>query len=62
MYYGWDTQCALLDLSETGARIGHEFPLTVPNVFKMQLPSGNTFDCVVRWRGDQCLGVEFIRG
>lgn len=48
------------NLSETGARIQTENALAPPPAFRLDLPDGRSFECVVVWRAMGSLGVQFV--
>ena len=51
---------AVRDVSETGARLRVENPLTVPDTFELILDlDGLEADCEVTWRKDKEIGVRF---
>jgi PilZ domain len=55
------TQCALRDISVTGANIAVEDPTTVPNEFVLLFTKNGSVrrDCSLVWRGDSHVGVRF---
>ena len=57
-----DRSCALLDFSDTGARLSVADPSTIPSHFTLHVPLRNeTHDVVVVWRKSGELGVKFAR-
>ena len=52
--------CQVLDISETGARLGAVDALLCPRVFTLKLRDGSVHDCEVRWRSGDTLGVSFL--
>jgi len=53
--------CSIRDLSETGARLACEDPLTVPEHFRLIIPSYLTIrDASVVWRRKGQVGVRFV--
>jgi hypothetical protein len=52
--------CQVLDISETGARLGAVDALLCPRVFTLKFRDGSVHDCEVRWRGGDTLGVSFL--
>ena len=53
-------ECAILDLSAKGAKLKPRDAMLLPEVFRLRIPYGRTYDCEVvrRWR-DQ-VGVRFL--
>ena len=54
----------ILDISEGGARLQAERPAEIPDCFILVLSEhAQTFRlCQVRWRSEDELGIEFMRG
>ena len=52
--------CAIRDLSETGARVKLNAPVQVPQVFMLRFGDGQVRRCRVRRRLALELGVEFL--
>lgn len=52
--------CVVRNLSDTGALIQMENPLSAPNAFDLQLSDNRQLPCEVRWRKINSLGVEFV--
>jgi hypothetical protein len=54
----------ILDISEGGARLQAERPAEIPDSFILVLSAqAQTFRlCQVRWRSEDELGIEFMRG
>jgi hypothetical protein len=54
------TDCTLRNLSDRGARIICENQATVPNEFRLMIPTDNTIrNAHVIWRKDDMVGIEF---
>jgi len=51
--------CVVRDVSDGGARLVFEETLGVPSAFVLVDSHGNEHGCLVRWRSDYALGVEF---
>jgi hypothetical protein len=51
--------CIVKDLSDGGARLALDGAIAVPLEFRLVLSDGRVFDCVVRWRRVNMLGVSF---
>ena len=51
--------CIVRDLSDGGARLALDGALAVPGEFRLSLSDGRAFDCSVRWRRLNLLGVSF---
>jgi hypothetical protein len=47
------------EMSEGGAMIRTESAMSVPENFTLQLSDGRQFECDVRWRRINAIGVEF---
>ncbi|MGF9563201.1 PilZ domain-containing protein [Neorhizobium sp. JUb45] len=54
--------CIIKELSEGGAQIKVENALAVPQQFNLLFSDGRNFDCEVRWRRINAIGVEFQKG
>jgi hypothetical protein len=56
--------CKLLDVSEGGARLITNDPTLVPEVFTLLLSSDGAVRraCVVVWRRENSIGVQFLPG
>ncbi|NEI70124.1 PilZ domain-containing protein [Rhizobium lusitanum] len=52
--------CIVRNLSDTGALIHMENPLSAPNAFDLQLSDARLLPCEVRWRKINSMGVEFL--
>ncbi len=52
--------CIVRNLSDTGAMIQMENPLSAPGVFDLRLSDERVLPCEVRWRKINSLGVEFV--
>jgi hypothetical protein len=54
------TDCAVRDLSATGAKIVAQDQMSVPNEFRLLMLMDNTIcNCEVVWRKGELLGVRF---
>ncbi len=51
--------CIVRDLSDGGARLALDGAITAPSEFRLTLSDGRAFDCLVRWRRVNMLGVRF---
>ncbi|HXF53134.1 MAG TPA: PilZ domain-containing protein [Hyphomicrobiaceae bacterium] len=60
MSYG--VECAIRDMSETGALVSTEAPERLPSrVYLWQPQTGSLFECEVRWQKfDKLFGLRFI--
>ncbi|WP_246091907.1 PilZ domain-containing protein [Aliirhizobium smilacinae] len=47
------------EMSEGGAMIRTESAMSVPQNFTLQLSDGRQFECEIRWRRINAIGVEF---
>ncbi|AYD02358.1 PilZ domain-containing protein [Neorhizobium sp. NCHU2750] len=47
------------ELSEGGAMIKVENALVIPESFTLELSDGRRFECDIRWRRMNAIGVEF---
>ncbi|WP_267550481.1 PilZ domain-containing protein [Rhizobium rhizogenes] len=52
--------CIVRNLSDTGAMIQIENPLSAPSSFNLQLADNRLMACEVRWRKINSLGVQFM--
>ena len=52
--------CIVKEISAGGALIKIENALSVPESFGLALSDGRRFECEVRWRRINSLGVEFL--
>lgn len=52
--------CVVRNLSDTGAMIQIENPLSAPSIFNLQLSDSRLLACQVRWRKINSLGVHFV--
>ncbi|ENN87272.1 hypothetical protein RHSP_25400 [Rhizobium freirei PRF 81] len=52
--------CVVRNLSETGAMIQIENPLSAPDSFDLQLSDNRLLACEVRWRKINSIGVQFV--
>ena len=61
-FYGEDGRmgCVILSLSEGGAAIQPEDPLSVPDYFQLRLEEAAPRDCQVSWRHADKLGIRFL--
>jgi len=59
-FASWTTECAVLDISDRGARLAHHTPVIVPDFLTVRLPNGQTRMSRVRWRAADTFGVEFV--
>ena len=58
---GWSIlDCVVLDLSSGGARIKVAAMLGLPERFELRIDSGPGREAVVRYRGADVTGVEFV--
>jgi len=55
-----ESECAVFDVSEHGARILLRDPMTFPETFKLSIDSGPPRVCRIAWRKNNELGVEFL--
>jgi hypothetical protein len=53
-------RAAILDLSDTGARIYLYSPSNVPEVVALRLPDGAIHAACRRWQRDNQIGFEFL--
>lgn len=52
--------CAILDISETGARLRPLDSVTVPERFQLRDHKSKIRECAVMWRQGATMGVEFL--
>jgi hypothetical protein len=52
-------ECALLDISKRGAKLGHHTPALIPDNVTIRLPNGTAVAGRVRWRTADACGIEF---
>jgi len=52
--------CTVRNLSDTGAMIQIENPLSAPNSFHLQLSDNRLWACQVRWRKINSMGIQFV--
>ncbi len=52
--------CAILDVSDRGARLELSTIEGLPTLFSLRLTEGNRRDCKVVWRDENIVGVEFL--
>jgi PilZ domain len=52
-------ECAILDVSDRGARLELSTPNELPSDFVLKLTEGNRRQCKVVWRDVNRVGVEF---
>ncbi|MFK0162055.1 PilZ domain-containing protein [Rhizobium sp. NPDC090279] len=52
--------CLVKNLSDTGAMIQIENPLSAPNAFNLRLSDNRLMACEVRWRKINSMGVQFV--
>jgi len=59
----WFRKCRVIDISQTGAKLGLEQAAELPQDFVLALSerSGPTRRCRVMWMADEQVGVEFER-
>lgn len=58
---GWSTlDCVVLDLSSGGARLKVGALLGFPDRFELRVENGPVREAVVRYRGADVAGVEFV--
>ena len=50
--------CIVKDISDTGARLMLQNALPIPETFALRIVDGREFECVVRWRRINALGVS----
>lgn len=55
-----ESECAVFDVSEHGARILLRGPMTFPETFKIRIGSGPAKTCRITWRKNDEIGVAFI--
>lgn len=56
----WSEDCIVRNASKTGAKLSVADPRTLPDQFKLAIPSrGETFRARIKWRADNQIGVEF---
>lgn len=51
--------CLVRDISDTGARVKVENPISIPEQFSLVLSDGRSFVATVRWRRVDMIGVSF---
>ncbi len=51
--------CAILDVSDRGARLELSTTKALPTDFVLKLTDGHRQDCKVVWRDETTVGVEF---
>ena len=52
--------CIVKEISEGGAMLKVESAMATPDRFKLCLSDGRQFDCEVRWRRINSIGVQFV--
>jgi hypothetical protein len=52
-------ECAILDVSDRGARLELSTPKELPSDFVLKLTEGNRRQCKVVWRDENRVGIEF---
>jgi hypothetical protein len=52
--------CLLVDVSESGARLGFANPAAMPDEFALALADDMARWCRVMWRNDRQVGVKFV--
>lgn len=63
IFFGWaEFQCAVLDLSEVGARVHLARAATLPALLILELPDRSTRIARVRWHVGPEAGLEFVTG
>jgi hypothetical protein len=63
----WDLPvepCMIVNISNTGARLAHDAPASLPDRFLLDFTTDGTVhrECTVMWRTRSELGVRFSRG
>jgi hypothetical protein len=55
--------CVVMDVSERGAKLAVQDPGGLPATLRLYFsPTAQTFrSCAVRWRGQDSVGVEFLK-
>ena len=51
--------CIIKNLSENGAKLRTDNAFLCPNSFRLTFQNGPSFDCTVKWRNDNSLGIAF---
>jgi hypothetical protein len=54
--------CIVKDISEAGALLKTDSAMAAPDNFLLTLSDGRRFNCIVRWRKINSMGVEFAAG
>jgi len=57
----FESECAVKDVTESGATILLPAPDEFPETFRLQIDSGQERTCRIAWRKDSEIGVEFIK-
>jgi len=52
--------CTVRNLSASGAKVVCENAIDIPADFRLRFEDGTTRECMVRWRTQRELGVEFV--
>jgi hypothetical protein len=60
LFGGAVTDCAILDVSDRGARLELSTTKGLPSIFSLRLTQGNRRECKVVWRDENTVGVEFL--
>ena len=55
-----ESECAIFDISEHGAKIFLRGSMILPETFKLSIDSGPTRTCRITWQKNNELGVEFV--
>ena len=56
----WSEDCIVRNASKTGAKLSVADPRTLPDQFKLAIPSrGETYRARIKWRADNQIGVAF---
>jgi hypothetical protein len=61
MWAAGTTECVIVDLSESGARVDTYCFSKLPQTLHLfESKSGNIFECQVRWQQGHLLGLQFV--
>jgi len=55
-----ETECAVFDVSDKGARLLLRGPMTLPETFKLSIGAGSFKTCRITWRKGNEFGVMFV--
>ena len=55
-----DQPCAILDMSETGAKLRPLDAVIVPERFQLRDHKSKIHECAVKWRQGSTMGVKFL--